>query len=269
MTHHKNRVEHGKRTSPMHIQLFASAVPLVALGICAGGGASAVGAPEPPRIVNEAPINHVESLAFAEHDWPCVAELCLGEGVEQLSNVRWDRARIPRIVKDQGEHQEGVTLSDFPLKELGRLFEGDIAAAAPYLAKGSFDSNALGPLSRVTASCVSEKLYGTYTAADGQPTRVGIALLPREGTQQWTVVEITKEILGSVSPAQKDMVRKELRNKYRRWERDVAADTSPRQGKAQATVTIYAVGNVMFTLELQLADAAPRQSPAACRAPTR
>jgi len=215
--------------------------------------------------MNDAPINHVELLASDAKDWPCVPELCLGDGIEKLASMKWDRAKVPRIVKDQGVHPGGVTLSDFGLKALAALYQGDIAAAAPYLVKRSFDGDALGPLSRVIASCVPEKLYGTYISPDGRPTTVGIAMMPREGTQQWRVVEITKEILGSVSPAQKDMVREDLRNKYSRWERDLAADTSPRQGKAQARVVIYAVGNVMFTLELQLADAAPPQSAAACR----
>jgi hypothetical protein len=162
-------------------------------------------------------------------------------------------------VEDHGEHQKGVTHSDFPLKTLGGLFQGDIAAAAPYLVRRSFDGDALGPLSRVIASCAPEKLYGTYLTPDGKPIRVGIALMPREGSQQWRVVEITTEILGAVSPAQRDAVRRELHVRYGRWEGGTAADTAPRQDKVEATATIYTVGNVMFTLELQLTDAAPTQ----------
>ncbi len=193
--------------------------------------------------------------AIQPQRWPCVAELCLGDTLGQLNTIRWNSVPRSRALTSEITVSWEETLSGW--------FRGDVRQAVPYLAVHAFDGNALLALTGVTNSCDIEKLYGTYMSAHGNPTRVAIALLPGRGaSEEWTVVEITREIRSTGSLDQREAVVKALKRKYMHWISD--AGQHPNYENDQPAVSVYTVNNVMVTLELRSGEATLRKLSEAC-----
>lgn len=148
---------------------------------------------------------------------PCVAEICIGDGLVELQKIEWDRAKNPFSDKNKPLYTSTRKLSESDLKMLQKKFRGELAASGPFLADGLFDSIALPELSKVNAACEMNQLVGTYTTKGGNPTRVGISLIPGQSdtsTQVWTVVQISRTFPNAVSEQQKSEVESELTKRY-------------------------------------------------------
>lgn len=163
----------------------------------------------------------VSSLCFSQglekNGLPCVAEICLGDGIPELSRIQWDRAKNPFSSPKKPLYTVSRKLSKSEMNMLQSRFRGDLVQAAPFLADNLFDSVALSSLSRVTAACAKNELIGTYTTPSGNPTRVGIALTPSQSDvskQRWTVVSIVRSFPSAVSEEQKAEVEAELAKRY-------------------------------------------------------
>jgi hypothetical protein len=166
----------------------------------------------------------VFSNDFEKNNLPCVAEFCLGDGLAELGKVNWDRARIPGV----SFRGKSVYVTENPLpasdaKLVSELYPGkDSIAVAQYLKKRGFDGNALPLLQKVTAFCgsSSEPLKGTFTTKSGNPTEVGISLLPDPKdlkTQRWTIVSISRRYPEAKSPTQQADLRKQFDERYGRF----------------------------------------------------
>ena len=203
-------------------------------------------------VANQASQNHFGSKAFSETGLPCVPEVCLGDGMRRLSAVRWNKAKGGSLFDPTVSYATDLNVSEAQVKAIGRVFKGNTSAAVPYLIARTFDGDALAPLSAVTVGCAADKLYGQYTTTDGDPTTVGIALLPKGSEfQEWVVVEITREIPAALSLEEMNAVRQELRSRYARWE-------SPRlSGDVLASFTMYTVNHLFFTLALRYVGDSP------------
>lgn len=142
---------------------------------------------------------------------PCVAEVCLGDGIAELKKVKWDKVKKETVNK--------------PLLEyVSKNFRGNLKASTPYLRRGYsgntgvFDNQALSYLDAVIADCVTQSytlLSGTFTSKVGNPTEVVIRLVPSQDnqTQKWTVVVI-RRTFKTQSGQQSNEVTAQLKERY-------------------------------------------------------
>ncbi|MEJ7805034.1 MAG: hypothetical protein WKG03_03815 [Telluria sp.] len=147
---------------------------------------------------------------------PCVAELCIGDGIAELSKIQWVPAHSSYKVNNKTQLISDKKLSDDDLRVLKSTYPmaGD---AAPFLHERTFDASALPMLARVATACQSNELTGTYGANGDTPTRVGISLTPSladPARQAWTVTTITREFPSAVTNEDRAAISKLLTRSY-------------------------------------------------------
>lgn len=150
---------------------------------------------------------------------PCVAEICLGDGLKELSKIQWAPAHNPIKLNNKAQATSAHPLSEDDLRALKGTFP-EVNDAAPYLHERQFDTAALSNLSRITAACHTNELIGTFGAAGATPTRVGISLLPSAADpakQAWTVTTIEREFPSIVTNQERARINKELNRKYAKF----------------------------------------------------
>jgi hypothetical protein len=147
---------------------------------------------------------------------PCVAELCLGDGLAELSKIQWTPAQNAYKINNKVQLTSARKLSDDDLRALRGTWP-NAGEAAPYLYDKQFDANALPALARVGAACDSNELFGTFGGNTDTPTRVGISLTPSKtepAKQEWTVTTIVRDFPSAVSNDDKSMITKLLNARY-------------------------------------------------------
>ncbi|WP_426102636.1 hypothetical protein [Massilia sp. TSP1-1-2] len=154
--------------------------------------------------------------ALEKNGLPCVAELCVGDGIAELSKIQWTPAQGSYKVNNKVQLTSDKKLTEDDLRVLSMTYPaaGD---AAPFLHDRIFDASALPALGRVTAACQTNELTGFYNANGDTPTRVGISLTPNltDPTRQaWTVTTITREFPSAVSNDERAAVTKLLTRRY-------------------------------------------------------
>lgn len=171
---------------------------------------------------------------FEKNGLPCVAELCLGDGLAELSKVHWERAKNTFSDPKKPLYTSTRKLSDGEIKLVKSVFRGDVGSVAPFLKDNLFDSGALAALSRITAACSRHELIGTYTTQSGNPTRVGISLIPNQTDttkHQWTVISITRSFPTAVSNEQKAEVESQLAERYAAFDIRKTRNAKPGEGR--------------------------------------
>ena len=142
---------------------------------------------------------------------PCVAEICIGDGIAELKQIPWEREK----------NLSNRKLTDSSLAFLRQTFQGDLSGAAPYLEARKFDGEALDSISRVSAACRKEALIGNYVSQGGNPTVVYIELTPNQGpvtTLKWTVTMISRKIPSAVTDQQKAEIQAGLAARYKAFD---------------------------------------------------
>lgn len=150
---------------------------------------------------------------------PCVAELCLGDGIAELSKIQWAPAQNSFKVNNKVQLTSTRKLSDDDMRALRGTWPV-VGEAAPYLYDKQFDNGALPILTRVAAACESNELFGTFGAEGETPTRVGISLTPSlsdPAKQEWIVTTIVREFPTAVSNDDKSMMTKLLNKRYSKF----------------------------------------------------
>lgn len=164
------------------------------------------------------PAAHADDAAkLVKNGVPCVAELCLGDGLAELAKIQWDRAKNPFSKAQTVPYSATRKLSAGETRRVSEIYRGDTAPAGAYLYDKMFDSESLGALARVKVACEQNELIGTYTTKGGNPTRVGIILTPDladAGKQQWTVVSINRTFPAAVTNEQRAEVEQQLVERY-------------------------------------------------------
>jgi hypothetical protein len=161
---------------------------------------------------------HAASIgqSLEKNGLPCVAELCIGDGIAELAKIQWAPAQSSYKVNNKALLIAEKKLSEDDLRMLKSIYPaaGD---AAPFLHERMFDAAALPVLSRVLAACQSNELTGNYGAGTETPTRVGISLTPNPkdpSKQSWTVTSITREFPSAVSNEERATISKLLTRRY-------------------------------------------------------
>jgi hypothetical protein len=150
---------------------------------------------------------------------PCVGELCLGDGIAELSKIQWAPAQGAFKIDSKAQLSAARKLSEDDLRTVKAAFP-NAGEAAPYLYDKQFDAAALPFLTRLAAACESNELFGTYGANTETPTRVGISLTPsltEAGKQAWTVTTIVREFPSALSNVQKGDITTQLNQRYAKY----------------------------------------------------
>lgn len=161
---------------------------------------------------------HASSMgqALEKNGLPCVAELCIGDGITELSKIQWAPAQGSYKVNNKVQLTLEKKLTDDDLRLLKTSYPV-AGEAAPFLHERIFDASALPLLSRVVAACQTNELTGIYGANGDTPTRVGISLAPSmsdPSRQAWTVTTITREFPSAVSNEDRAAITKLLTSRY-------------------------------------------------------
>jgi hypothetical protein len=146
---------------------------------------------------------------------PCVAEVCLGDGLEALAGIDWQPALSSRSSGAKPLRVRDRVLETADRTSLARLYRGVPAAAEIWLAERSFDNEGLRTLAGVKAACAEHWVEGHFVSAGGNPTTVMLKRLPdAAGGQRWTVVTIRRHIAGAVTTAQQHDAEVALKERY-------------------------------------------------------
>lgn len=182
---------------------------------------------------------------YEKNGLPCVAEICIGDGLSELSKVKWDRAKNSFSLRGQSpQYIDTIKLDDFQMKRIQSRYKGDIGQPAPFLSMSQFDNGSLSALARVTASCesggfVSAGLKGTYITQSGNATEVEVALIPTNSDvtkQLWTVVSITRKFPAAISKEQITEVKTELKQRYSVFSEEHRKYKMPKLGEGQFNI---------------------------------
>jgi hypothetical protein len=161
---------------------------------------------------------HASSMgqSFEKNGLPCVAELCIGDGITELSKIQWTPAQSAYKVNNKVQLIAEKKLTDDDLRLLKSTYP-TAGEAAPFLHERIFDAAALPVLSRVVAACQTNELTGTYGIGTDTPTRVGISLTPSltdPNKQMWTVTTIVRDFPTAVTNDDRAAISKLLTLRY-------------------------------------------------------
>lgn len=134
---------------------------------------------------------------YNRNGWPCVNELCVGDGVVDLARVKWERIKPPEYSKTKMFRDTEIATAE----AVSRLHLQDVRAPVAAMkvmrnyamASMRFDAGALSALPDVRA-CGPLSMRGRFYTDSGLRTEVTIQLVPTpDGKQQdWRVVEILR-----------------------------------------------------------------------------
>ncbi|MFL6657856.1 MAG: hypothetical protein ACJ8GW_07295 [Massilia sp.] len=147
---------------------------------------------------------------------PCVQEVCIGDGLAELSKLDWSPAQTTFKINNKLQATGERKLSEDDLRSVKAVFP-NFGDAAPYLYEKQFDATALKALPHVTAACDSNEIFGMFGMGTGAPTKVGISLTPSASDpskQAWTVTSIVREFPSANSNDERASITLQLRRRY-------------------------------------------------------
>lgn len=199
-----------------------------------------------------APTSFAASLE--KNGLPCLLEICVGDSLPELSKLPWTPAQTPFKVNNKMQATSERKLSDDDLRSLKTMFP-NVGEAAPYLYEKQFDAAALPALSRISAACDSNELFGVFGSQSGALTKVGISLMPTAADaskQAWTVTSIVREFPTVSTIEQKADLTSMLKSRYAKY----GAGTSelPPAKPGEARFFLGGMANFGFGLSMVRAD---------------
>ena len=157
--------------------------------------------------------------ALEKNGLPCVPEICIGDGIAELSKIQWNLAQNPVKLGNTPHPTSAHALRDDDMRAINSVFPG-AAEAAPYLHQRQFDSGALAALSRVATACQSNELVGSFGAAGSTPTKVRISLMPslaNPAKLAWTVTSVAREFPTASNIDERTQLNRMLNKKYAKF----------------------------------------------------
>lgn len=153
---------------------------------------------------------------YEKNGLPCVKEICIGDSVDSLENVKWDKVDTKVNTKNWNYSLYAKSREDRKSK-----YRGSVKNLSEYIGLNKFDSLTVKHLTEVLALCEVDSqggLVGSYMSKDGNPTSVTIQLAPSAASsnsveQKWTVVSIKRKY-SIKSNQQRDEVSEALNQRY-------------------------------------------------------
>ena len=158
--------------------------------------------------------------SYEKNGLPCVAELCVGDGLEKLGEIKWEHAKSALSLTGRPDYVGSRPIAAHEITAVKQIYRGDVSKAMPYLSYEAFDAKAIPLLASITAACGRKELQGTFTTESGNPTTVRIALLTDNNNvaiQRWTVTSISRSFPAAVSAVQQVDIRRQLDERYGRF----------------------------------------------------
>lgn len=171
----------------------------------------------------------VAAEAVFKNGQPCMDGLCIGDGLAEVARIKWDPA-IVQVPFEPKEPIASLKVKDKRKAEIERIYRGDLGKAMPFLAGSAFDLSAVPALKGLAVCEHRGGIVGTFTGQDGNPTQVGLKLLPDPNdskVQRWTVTNFERHFVNAKTEQQQDAVRAQMDKLYAAA---VATDVKPRQG---------------------------------------
>lgn len=155
----------------------------------------------------------IQSICHADEyekkGMPCVKEICVGDGLDELSKVKWDKVDVKINPK--------ATFYSIYAKQRDERkshYRGNVKNLSEYIGRNKFDSVAVKYLPDAKVVCqpdILNGLEGTYTSKDGNLTTVAISLIPSASNldsleQRWTVTSIKREYLIKSEQQRKEVI---------------------------------------------------------------
>ncbi|PKO46192.1 MAG: hypothetical protein CVU29_06560 [Betaproteobacteria bacterium HGW-Betaproteobacteria-22] len=145
----------------------------------------------------------------AASDFPCVKEVCVGDGLDKLRAIDWHpvhytQKRVERIRKDERARR-------------AKTYRGFSRDGVPsYLIVRVFDNDLLDDMAGVKIACSPNALVGSFSSEGGHKTDVHVSLLPSNDADNmvWRVTSINRVYKGLESPSQRKQLHQELNARY-------------------------------------------------------
>jgi len=157
--------------------------------------------------------------AYEKNGLPCIFEVCIGDSISSLANIKWDRAKGMFSTPQEPDYISDRKISDNERKSISSKFHGDTTNASKYLLSRQFDSDSLPYLEQINYTCDQHgDLIGTFTTSSGHLTRVGINIIPDEHDatkQRWVVTTIDRIFLNAITSEQKSDIKSQLMARYK------------------------------------------------------
>lgn len=180
----------------------------------------------------------------AASDFPCVKEVCIGDGLDKLRRIDWQpvqytQNRIERIRKDERARRaktyRGFGNDDVPSYLIVRVFDNDL----------------LDDMARVKIACKPNALVGSFNSEGGHKTDIHVSLLPSNDADSmvWRVTSINRVYKGLDNSSQRKQLHQELNARYGKY-------LNPKPG--ESGVLIVPIGKET-TLSLNWVDVARNQ----------
>lgn len=147
---------------------------------------------------------------------PCMDGLCTGDGLAEAAKIKWDPA-VVHVPFEPKDRIATLIVKDKRKAEIEKIYRGDLSKAMPYLAGSGFDQAAVPALRGLVACQHRGGIAGTFTAKDGNPTKVVLTLLPDpkdHGNQRWIVTNFERHFVNAKTERQQDAVRAEMDARY-------------------------------------------------------
>jgi hypothetical protein len=168
------------------------------------------------------PLLAVQPASFGQslekNGLPCVAEICLGDGLTELAKIQWAPAQTSFKINNKVQATADRKLSDDDMRVLKASYP-NLGDGAPFLYEKQFDNSALAALGKVTTACDVNELFGTFGSSNA-PTKVGISLMPSATDpthQQWTVTSIVRQFPSASTIEQKADLTLLLKRRYAKF----------------------------------------------------
>jgi hypothetical protein len=181
--------------------------------------------------------------SYEKNGLPCIAELCVGDGLEELSKIKWERAKSAFSLMGKPDYVGSRPIGASDITTVKQIYRGDVSRAVPYLSYEAFDAKAIPLLASITAACGRKELQGTFTTESGNPTTVKIALLTDKNDaaiQRWAIISISRSFPAAISAVQQADIRKQLDERYGRF-----SVSRGRQTGVDATYAIHEADPVL------------------------
>ena len=154
---------------------------------------------------------------------PCVAGVCLGDGLAELSQIPWVQNPYyqPNLAKDMIALGKAVNGFDYS------GFTSELAFPLLFAPVTDFDGRTIGLLGSVTAAC-NQSTYagpvGRFTSPAGTTVQVMLQLLPNVfqpdfSKQQWAVGRIRVQYPSAKTDAQFKDIELQLRDRYQKFDK--------------------------------------------------
>lgn len=162
----------------------------------------------------------VHAQSVEKNGFPCVAEICLGDGIEDLKKITtWQRPMSPYGPGGKPQPVSAVKVDPSTLKSLRTSFPGLPESAARYISMGKFDGEALPALAGVNVACDFVEIEGNFTSTSGHPTTVKMAMAAESSTKQrWAVTTIRRLYPTAVTQEQRWELSQQLKQRYAAWD---------------------------------------------------